>query len=154
MTTFALESPRQNDVIDLLERGEVFARSRYPVDSCYLLDVDELEADGVSVFVARDGGDALGMVALVDRGDGSGEIKRLFVHDRARGRGVAGGLLDSLEAQARSRGIRTVQLETGTKQPEAVALYEKHGYRHIPNFGQYVGDETSICMEKELGPPA
>ena len=150
MTTFALESPRQNDVIDLLERGEAFARSRYPVDRCYLLDVDELAADGVSVFVARDGGDALGMVALVDRGDGSGEIKRLFVHDRARGRGVAGGLLEALEAHARSRGIRTVQLETGTKQPEAVALYEKHGYRHIPKSGQYVGDETSLCMEKEL----
>src|SRR4051812_17930072 len=147
MTTIAVEAPRQPEVEALLGLGDAFALSLYPADSCYLLDVAELEAPGVTVFVARVDGEALGMVALVDRGDGSAEIKRMFVHDRARGRGVGGGILSALEEHAQAAGIRVLQLETGPKQLAAIALYKKHGFARIPNFGPYVGDEFSICME-------
>jgi putative acetyltransferase len=150
MTTIAVEAPRQPDVVALLELGDKFTLSLYPADSCYLLDVSELEAPGVTVFVARIDGEALGMVALVDRGDGSAEIKRMFVHDRARGRGVGGAILAALIDHARGAGIRVLQLETGPKQLAAIALYEKLGFARIPNFGPYVGDEFSICMERAL----
>lgn len=150
MTTIAVEAPRQPEVEALLGLGDEFAFSLYPADSCYLLDVSELEAPGVTVFVARVDGEALGMVALVDRGDGSAEVKRMFVHDRARGRGVGGGILSALEEHALAAGIRVLQLETGPKQLAAIALYEKHGFGRIPNFGPYVGDEFSICMERTL----
>ncbi len=150
MTTIAIEKPRQPEIIDLLARSDEFTMELYPPDSCYLLDISELEAPGVTVFVARVDGEALGMAALVARNDGTAEIKRMFVHDRARGRGVASGVVSALEEHARAVGIRVVQLETGPRQPAALALYLKHGFAIIPNFGPYVGDAFSVCMEKAL----
>ncbi len=136
----------------MLRAGDAYALSLYPADSCYMLDLDELTADGVTVFVARDGaGTATGMAALVDRGDATGELKRLFVDEAGRGQGVATAVMDALEAAARAQGIHTLQLETGPKQLAAIALYERRGYAHIENFGPYVGDEFSVCMEKSLG---
>ena len=159
-TTITIEPPRQDDVLELLRLSDEYALSLYPAESCYLLNMAELETDGVAVFVARDGsagaaagghGTALGLAALVDRGDGSGEIKRVFVVDAARGRGIARALLAAIHARARAAGIRTLQLETGTRQVAATALYESTGYRVIPNFAPYVGDEFSMCVEKKLG---
>lgn len=135
----------------MLHAGDAYALSLYPPDSCYMLDLDELTADGVTVFVARDGaGTATGMAALVDRDDATGELKRLFVDEAGRGQGVATAVMDALEAAARAQGIHTLQLETGPKQLAAIALYERRGYAHIENFGPYVGDEFSVCMEKSL----
>jgi putative acetyltransferase len=148
---FSTESARADGVPELLALSDEFALSLYPPESCYLLDVGELEAPGVTVLVARSAGAAVGMAALVERGDGSAELKRLFVRTEARGRGIASGLLRMIEQLAHERAVSTVQLETGPLQPEAIALYEKLGYRHIPPFGQYVGEEFSVCMEKALG---
>ena len=158
-TTITIEPPRQDDVLELLRLSDEYALSLYPAESCYLLDVAELEAEGVAVFVAREApagssgitGAALGLAALVDRGDGSGEIKRMFVAGAARGRGIARALLTAIDARAGALGLRTLQLETGRRQLGAIALYEATGYRVVPNFGQYVGDEFSVCMEKVLG---
>ncbi|MNY57862.1 Acetyltransferase (GNAT) family protein [compost metagenome] len=58
-------------------------------------------------------------------------------------------LLD-LEQKARAAGCREIRLETGIKQPEAIALYEKHGYRPIDLFGPYIGDPDSLCYGKSL----
>jgi len=85
------------------------------------------------------------------RGDGSGEIKRMFVAGAARGRGIARALLTAIDARAGALGLRTLQLETGPRQLGAIALYKATGYRVVPNFGQYIGDEFSVCMEKSLG---
>lgn len=135
----------------MLRAGDAYALSLYPAESCYLLDLDELVADGVTVFVARaDDGRATGMAALVDWGDGTGELKRLFVAEAGRGQGVATAVLDALEAAARAQNIHTLQLETGPKQLAAIALYERRGFEHIENFGPYVGDEFSVCMQKAL----
>ena len=136
----------------MLRAGDAYALSLYPADSCYLLNLDELVADEVTVFVVRDdGGGATGMAALVDRGDGTGELKRLFVDEGGRGQGVATAVLDALEAAARAQGIHTLQLETGPKHHAAIALYERRQYARIPNFGLYAGDEFSVCMQKSLG---
>lgn len=150
----AIESPRTPEIETLLRLGDEFAFSLYPADSCYLLDVGELEQPGVTVFVGRDEhGRALGMAALVERADGTAELKRMFVHEDARGRGLATALMDRLEAAASDAGVRTLQLETGPLQHAAIALYEKRGYTRIPNFGPYVGDEFSVCYAKPLAAP-
>jgi hypothetical protein len=47
-----------------------------------------------------------------------------------------------------------LKLETGTEQPDAMAFYERHGYRRIPNFGHYAGSELSVCYERALDAPA
>ena len=151
MITIAVEDPRQPEVEALLREGDAYALSLYPADSCYMLDLNELTADGVTVFVARDGDSAaLGMAALVNRGDGLGELKRLFVREAGRGRGVATAVMDALEQAAREQSIHTLQLETGPKQLAAIALYEARGYEHIDNFGPYVGDDFSVCMQRSL----
>jgi putative acetyltransferase len=168
--TITIEPPRQSEVLDLLRQSDEYAFALYPADSCYLLNIDDLEAPTVSVFVARLGdvagsaapaatsaapvaaaAPAVGIAALALRADSTAELKRVFVAPSARGRGVARDILRAVEDFARSQGVSAIRLETGVAQPEAIALYEKVGYHHIPRFGQYVDDETSVCMEKPLG---
>lgn len=150
MLTVEIENPRQDDVIALLQQADDFALSLYPAESYYGLDIAALERPEVFFVVARDEALGLGTAALVDRGDGSGELKRMFVTGAARGAGVGRALLEKIEALARAAGIELLQLETGLPQTAAIALYERSGYREIPPFGQYVDDPTSYCMEKRL----
>jgi putative acetyltransferase len=146
----AVEPARQDAVERLLRLGEDFALSLYPAEECFMLPLSDLEKPGVTVFVARVDGEAVGMAALVGKADGSAELKRLFVEDRARGRGLAAGLLERVEAHAGETGVRVIQLETGTRSDAAIALYEKRGFAHIPPFGEYIGSASSVCMEKVL----
>jgi GNAT superfamily N-acetyltransferase len=74
----------------------------------------------------------------------------MYVVPPARGSGVATSLLRALEVQAAERGWTVLRLETGTEQPDARRFYERHGYRQIPAFGSYVGEELSVCYERRL----
>jgi len=151
MPTIAAEKPNQPHVVEMLRLSGEYALSLYPAESCYMLTVDELEQPGTTLYVARDDNtQVVGIAAIVLRGDGSAELKRMFVLESARGQGIAASLLAAVEAKARASEVSVLQLETGPKQLAAIALYEKHGYEHIPNFGPYVGDEFSVCMEKRL----
>lgn len=78
------------------------------------------------------------------------EIKRMFVLPEYRGQRIAEQVLLLLESWAASLGYTSCQLETGLKQPEAIRLYTRCGYTIIPNFGPYVGVESSVCMHKSL----
>lgn len=78
------------------------------------------------------------------------EIKRMFVKPVFRGRGIAYQILQQLENWAAELGYSCCVLETGKKQPEAIALYKKSGYRVIPNYGQYAKVANSVCMQKEI----
>lgn len=151
--SIGVESPRKPELLELMRQGDEFTLALYPPESSHLLGVEELEHPGVTVFVARDGEEAVGMAALVDRGDGTAELKRMFVPPAARGRGIAGNLLRILEDHAASRGIRLIQLETGPLQDSAIRLYERSGFVLIPNFGKYVGDDNSVCYEKAVSRP-
>ncbi len=82
--------------------------------------------------------------------DDTVEIKRMYVLPEHRGNGYASKILNELEIWAKSEGFKFGILETGLKQPEAIALYNKNGYSLIPNYGQYVGVENSVCYKKEL----
>lgn len=79
------------------------------------------------------------------------EVKRMFVLPGKRGKGVASKILQALELWAGELGMHNCVLETGQKQPEAIALYTKNGYRQIANYGQYMGVENSLCFLKRLG---
>src|SRR5690606_41758149 len=81
---------------------------------------------------------------------GDAEIKRMFVVDGERGKGYARTMLAALERTASDAGCHRIVLETGLKQPEAIALYRSSGYHEIDKFGVYAQDELSVCMAKEL----
>jgi GNAT superfamily N-acetyltransferase len=78
------------------------------------------------------------------------EIKRMFVMPEVRNNGVATRVLMELERWAKEMSNRSCILETGKRQPEAIGLYTRNGYRAIPNYGQYKGMENSLCFEKQL----
>ena len=85
--------------------------------------------------------------------DGDVELKRMYVVEDQRGRGHARRLLAELERAATDAGGRRIVLETGTRQPEAVALYRSSGYEPMPRFGVYRDSEDSLCFTKPLAPP-
>jgi ribosomal protein S18 acetylase RimI-like enzyme len=101
-------------------------------------------------FVAVADGVAVGLVVLVRVKAGQGEVKRLYVHPGHRGRGAARALMSALEERARGRGMSAVRLETGTRQPEAMALYESLGYTIIENYGQYADSPLTRSYAKRL----
>ncbi|GIJ79273.1 Acetyltransferase (GNAT) family protein [Micromonospora phaseoli] len=109
-------------------------------------------AETVSVFlVARDpDGTAVGCGGLRFLAPGRAEIKRMYVTPPARGTGVAVAILHALEGEARTAGVRTLVLETGTAQPDAMRFYEREGYRRIDNFGPYLGEPLSVCYARDL----
>jgi putative acetyltransferase len=78
------------------------------------------------------------------------EIKRMYVDPAYRGRGIGRRLLAALEDGARQAGYTIIWLETGTGQPDAMALYESAGYLRIPKYGMYRDDPRSVCYEKVL----
>jgi GNAT superfamily N-acetyltransferase len=110
--------------------------------------------DGVFLvaFLEVDGGDevAVGCAGIRRHDATTAELKRMFVAEAARGRGVARALLARLEDEAVALGYDELWLETGTAQPEAIALYESEGYEPIPNYGKYRDDPRSRCYAKRL----
>ncbi|MFE3182473.1 GNAT family N-acetyltransferase [Streptomyces violascens] len=82
--------------------------------------------------------------------DGDAELKRMYVVPEARGLGLARRILAALEADARAAGRTRMVLETGIKQPEAIALYASTGYEPCEKFGHYRTYDTSRCFAKPL----
>jgi GNAT superfamily N-acetyltransferase len=78
------------------------------------------------------------------------EVKRMYTRPEARGLGMAGRVLQHLETWAAESGFSRCVLETGRRQPEAIRLYTRHGFRQIDNYGPYAGVANSLCFEKYL----
>ena len=126
----------------------------------FRLDPEEV-APGSGIFlVARWVGRPVGCGALRTLRDADlvrelgprvGELKRMYVAPDVRGRGIGRALLTRLEAEARTFGLARLVLETGTRQAEAIALYQRAGFSEIPAYGEYVTSlATSVCLAKML----
>jgi GNAT superfamily N-acetyltransferase len=92
----------------------------------------------------------VGCGAIKEYSQDSMEVKRMYVLTNRRGQGIATTILRELEKWAIDLNYKKCFLETGKRQPEAIELYKKNGYRIIPNFGQYENVENSVCFEKIL----
>lgn len=101
-------------------------------------------------IVAYTADQPVGCGAIRAFGDDAVEIKRMYVLPECRGKGIATQILAELETWTAELGYLRCVLETGKRQPDAIHLYEKTGYRRIPNFGQYIGVDNSVCLEKRL----
>ena len=102
------------------------------------------------VIVAYRDGTAVGCGAIKPFSATEAEVKRMFVHPDYRNQGIAAKVLNELESWATELRFTACVLETGKKQPEAIALYQKVGYHITPNYGQYVGVDNSVCMIKTI----
>jgi GNAT superfamily N-acetyltransferase len=145
-----IRSPEALALIGALN-GEL--SSRYPEDGAthFRLDADEV-APGRGVFlIAQRAGTPIACGAVRRIEAGTAEIKRMYVRPEARGQRVGRAVLGALEAEARALGCARLVLETGLRQMEAIALYERAGFARIPPFGEYVHSPLSVCMAKELG---
>ncbi len=78
------------------------------------------------------------------------EIKRMYTHPDFRKRGLATAIVKELEEWAKELNYKKAVLETSLEQNEALSVYEKNGFVRIPNYGQYIGIEKSVCYEKIL----
>jgi putative acetyltransferase len=122
--------------------------STTPVESRHALNLDALNASTVRLWVAREGVDVVGTGALAAFESDHEELKSMRTEPVRRGNGVATRLLDHLLADARTRNIQRISLETGSAESfaPARALYAKAGFVPCPPFGSYAPDPNSIFM--------
>lgn len=102
------------------------------------------------VVIAYENDTALGCGAIRDYDVRTMEIKRMYTFPAARGNGIASWILKELEKWTIELGFERCILETGIKQPEAINLYVKNGYRIIRNYGPYSEVSDSRCFQKLL----
>lgn len=102
------------------------------------------------VIVYYENGIAVGCGAFREKESDAVEIKRMYVKPEYRKRGIAAAVLKELELWAAELNYTYTILETGKKQPEAIALYQKLSYTIIPNYPPYEKMDNSVCMKKTL----
>ena len=103
-------------------------------------------------LVAEVDGVPAGCGAWRTLGDGRAEMKRVYVEPGFRRRGLAQVLIDALESDAAGAGIRSLELNSGPEQPEALALYAALGYTPVPGFGVYACHPRAVFLGKDLSP--
>ena len=124
--------------------------SRYGAEDDDAPSADDLAPPAGIFFVASRRDVPIGCGGLKSFSDGIGEVKRMYVVPEERRHGVARLVLSHVEAEALQRGHHELRLETGVRQPEAIALYASAGYELIPCWGVYEHAPWSRCMAKDL----
>jgi len=152
----ALDHP---DAIALIAGVQAEYVERYGAPDESPIDHSEFAAGNGSFFVGRMAGRAVATGAWRRSGvpalgsTATMEIKRMYVVPEARGQGLSRLMLAHLERTAAAAGAEVLVLETGMRQPEAIALYESAGYVSVPGFGHYRDSPLSRCFAKRLREP-
>lgn len=141
--------PHDPQATALLQQSHALMQSLFPPEDNFYLSIDDLCADNIHFFTAREGTTILGTGALAVK-DGYGEVKSMFVSEDARGKGVGDALLRQIEDQAKIEFLRMLKLETGNVLYAAHRLYGRHGFTKCGPFGDYTDAASSIFMEKAL----
>jgi putative acetyltransferase len=133
-------------LVEMLDRDLL---SRYGAEQSFFAQFNSLDTIK-NVIVAYSDTIPVGCGAFKLYADRTAEIKRMFVSGEFRGQGIGRSIIHALEAWASELKYTDCILETGTYQPEAIALYLKIGFTVTENYGQYVGIDRSVCMHKAL----
>src|SRR6516225_11393898 len=128
--------------------------AEYSPEQRHGLALDAIFAPGIRFFLARLNDVAVGCGGVAFFTDFA-EVKRMYVRDVARGRGVAQALLARIEKEARDAGFAVLKLETGMRQIAALRFYERAGFRQCAAFGAYAtmapeAVATSVFLQKQL----
>ena len=149
LISIAFEPVNQPDVVALIDALDAYQKPLYPAESYHGVDIDSLAQSNVLFAVARSAtGVPVACGGILLETD-LGELKRMYTKPSHRGQGIARRILEALESAAFARGCRRFALETGYRQAEAIALYERCGYRRCGPFGTYTEDPNSVFMLKE-----
>jgi len=149
---FRRESVDSAVVQRLIKALNAELESIYPEDGAnfFRLDPEEVAEGRGAFLVAYLDDKPIGCGAVRLNEPGLAEIKRMYVDPAVRGRRVGRRIVDALEAQARLLGANRIVLETGPRQPDAIAMYAHAGFSEIPLYGEYIGSQFSVCMAKDL----
>jgi GrpB-like predicted nucleotidyltransferase (UPF0157 family)/GNAT superfamily N-acetyltransferase len=148
---FDAADPLGNESAQLLRQMRAEALCRYGDNLDPFAPITNEPLVGRSAFlIARLQGSPVGCAGLRPLDAKAAEVKRMYVIPTARRRGIGRRLLAELEAKAALFGFTTLRLETGNRQPEAIALYESSGFRRIAPYGSHVDAPLSICFEKAV----
>ena len=136
----------------LLAQSDAYMAALYPAESNHLESAQALRQSHVLFVGAYIDGTLVGCGAVKTMDDDGtyGEIKRVFVLDAHRGKGLSKAIMQTLEAHLAASGVGLARLETGIHQPEALGLYARLGYVEREPFGSYAPDPLSVFMEKPL----
>jgi GNAT superfamily N-acetyltransferase len=147
---FALADPSTTPAIDLIGAMVAEMQHLYGITDHIgvPLELSELAPPGGVYLIGRAGDELVAGGGLRTIGEGLGEIKRMYVVPAWRGCGAGAELLAALEIAAVDLGLLTVRLDTGASQPGARHLYEKSGYRSIPNYN--ANPHAAFWGEKRL----
>jgi putative acetyltransferase len=142
--------PTRVEVTELIHQLDEYQEFMYPPESNHLDSIGELSKTNVNFLAAYADPEICGIGAVRVLND-YGEIKRLYVPEKYRGKGIAKEIVKELENWLVKKSIFTARLETGIHQHEAIDLYKKLGYSEIAPFGDYTKDPLSVFMEKNIG---
>ena len=149
MFTIIRTDSANHDFIDLVKRLDTYLALKDGRDHAFYDQYNKLDKIK-HVIVAYENGKPVGCGAIKEYEANTMEVKRMFTLPECRGKGVATKVLAELEKLAAELGYKKCILETGKRQPEAIALYKRNGYKSISNYGQYIGMDNSVCFEKEI----
>ena len=138
-----------HDFIDLVKNLDAELAERDGIDHSFYSQFNKISKIKY-VVLAYENDTPLACGAIKEYDTSTMEVKRMYVSPELRGKGIAAEVLFALENWAKELSYVKCVLETGKRQPEAIRLYEKCGYSRIPNYGQYIGIENSVCFEKKL----
>jgi putative acetyltransferase len=145
--TFVPSSLTDDDARPLIAALNAHALSVYPNPDDHHWSFSHEE--GLFVVAYVDGVPA-GCGGVRNFGDGTAELKRMYVDPAFRGNGVGFALVAHLTEHARALGVQRLLLETGVLLEAAVRLYQRCGFREIDRYGEYADLPQSLCMGKDL----
>ncbi len=137
------------DFIELVKHLDADLAERDGKDHSFFAQFNKIDKIK-HVIVAYEEDQPMGCGAIKEYAPNIMEVKRMYTLPQSRGKGIASKVLIELEKWAAELAYEKCILETGKKQPEAIGLYKKNGYRLIPNYGQYAEVESSVCFEKDI----
>ena len=140
------------EVADLLRLHLDEMHQWSPACKVHAMPLERLREPDVAFWSAWDGERLAAVGALKELGAGRGELKSMRAAPEYRGKGAGEAILLHLMSEARERGYSWLGLETGVPEPflPARRLYEKHGFAECAAFGDYVSDDFSLCMSRDL----
>ena len=137
------------DFINLVKQLDAYLAEKDGSEHSYYAQFNKIDKIKYAI-VAYENDIPLACGAIKEYDSKTMEVKRMFTLPESRGKGIAAEILIELENWAKELSYKKCILETGKRQPEAIRLYEKKGYKQIPNYGQYINMDNSVCFEKYL----